>query len=272
MTEQPKNIEKILDTDGKLSPKEIQKLQEYAQNVDMKSYLTSIMEHSGIQKKLDHKDTADRESTALVQLYLRLKGQDVVIDGKRGPLTDAAIQRVTGKKLDVSTSPVKNPNVSRTRPTTNKEQLAERNLTEAQRVNIGIDFFLGKWYSPEITAGIIGNLKVESRGLDPLEKGDGGKARGIAQWHPEREKPLKRAGFATRTLMGGLNAIQYELEHTERKAYGKLMQCTTPEQAAEVFDKYYERSSGHARPERVRYAKGYYADVRAKAHSMDNLA
>src|SRR5260363_90445 len=41
-------------------------------------------------------------------------------------------------------------------------------------------------------AGIVANLKIES-GLNPKAVGDGGKAYGIAQWHPPRQAEFRRA-------------------------------------------------------------------------------
>lgn len=53
-------------------------------------------------------------------------------------------------------------------------------------VRTAFDFFMSRAYSQAQTAGIIGNLLGESN-LNPNgPNGDGGVARDIAQWHPDR--------------------------------------------------------------------------------------
>lgn len=47
------------------------------------------------------------------------------------------------------------------------------------------DFFTAQGLSPGAATGVVGNLIAES-GLNTTIKGDGGKAIGIAQWHPDR--------------------------------------------------------------------------------------
>jgi len=47
------------------------------------------------------------------------------------------------------------------------------------------DYFVGQGLSPGAATGVVGNLIAES-GLSTTIRGDGGKAVGIAQWHPDR--------------------------------------------------------------------------------------
>ena len=62
-------------------------------------------------------------------------------------------------------------------------------------------------------------------------------------------KDIREAGFKEQ-----LAFVQWELENTERKAAAMLRRAKTPEEAAWVFDEYYERSSGAHRQKRINNA------------------
>lgn len=111
-----------------------------------------------------------------------------------------------------------------------------------------MQFFTSKGWTPAQAAGIVGNLQAESgANLKTNAVGDGGKAYGIAQWHPDRQANFKKA-FGKDIRQAGFNDqlafVQWELEHTELAAAEKLRQARTPQEAAAIFDRYYERSSG----------------------------
>lgn len=126
-----------------------------------------------------------------------------------------------------------------------------------------MQFFTGKGLSAAQSAGVVGNLQAESgANLNTGAVGDGGKARGIAQWHPDRLARFARAtgkAFERSTLMDQLNFIWWELNNTERAAMSKLRAARTAEQAAAVFDQYYERSSGAHRGRRIANAQALMA-------------
>src|SRR5260364_215450 len=60
------------------------------------------------------------------------------------------------------------------------------------RIAQAVSFFEQKGWTHKQAAGIVANLKIES-GLNPNAVGDGGKAYGIAQWHPPRQAEFRRA-------------------------------------------------------------------------------
>lgn len=104
-------------------------------------------------------------------------------------------------------------------------------------------------YTPAQAAGIIGNLMAESSTrLNPRSIGDGGRARGIAQWHPDRWGPLmqyaKAKGGDPWSVEIQLEYIKKELETTEGKAARLLANATTPEDAASAFCNF-ERPGGY---------------------------
>lgn len=109
-------------------------------------------------------------------------------------------------------------------------------------------FFEDKGWTKEQSAGIVGNLFVES-GLRTDAVGDGGKAYGIAQWHPDRQatfervygKPIKQSSFQEQ-----LEYVNWELNNTEKRAGDALRGAGSAADAAAIVDKQYERSSGAA--------------------------
>ena len=121
-----------------------------------------------------------------------------------------------------------------------------------------IDFFMSKGWTLEQAAGIVGNLQTESGGgLTVNAVGDGGRAYGIAQWHPDRQAQFaRRIGKNIRqsNLDDQLAFVQWELENSESRAGDALKNARSIEQAALTFDKYYERSAGLHGAQRVNNA------------------
>jgi len=133
----------------------------------------------------------------------------------------------------------------------------------SRNASAALSYFKNAGYSDEQAAGIVGNLQAESgMNLNPAAIGDGGKAWGIAQWHPDRraiwEKANKKrwqADGSSPNFKQQLDFIIYELQRTESRANKRLRATNTVEDAASVFDQYYERSSGTARNKRIQLAQ-----------------
>lgn len=112
-------------------------------------------------------------------------------------------------------------------------------------------------------AGVLGNFIQEDSDLNPAKGGDNGHALGIAQWNG----PRKRALFAFARETGGhatdldtqLKFLKHELEHGENRALRGLRQAHTPEQAALVFSRLFERAGTPMNGNRVRNAKQMYS-------------
>lgn len=114
--------------------------------------------------------------------------------------------------------------------------------------------------STPVVAGYLGNFHVEG-GYDGAV-GDGGKARGIAQWHPDRLANFEAATgkpFSQATPIDQANFAIWELNNPEKAGMTRAQAAAikgakTPEEAARLIDKFYERSSGAATDARVRAA------------------
>jgi tape measure domain-containing protein len=124
--------------------------------------------------------------------------------------------------------------------------------------------------TPAQAAGIVGNLIRES-GLNPrineggavgLPRGVGGY--GLAQWTGSRQTDLVRfAGgpAAAGNLQTQLRFMVSELLGPESRALASLRRATTPEEAAVVFDRDYERSGIKALPERKANARRVFSEI-----------
>lgn len=121
-----------------------------------------------------------------------------------------------------------------------------------------LKFFMSKGWTQEQAAGIVGNLQAESYAdLKINAVGDNGQAYGIAQWHPPRQQIFKQVfgkDITKSNFKEQLEFIHWELNNSEKRAGEILKAAKTPEQAAWVVDRHYERSSGQHRQNRINNA------------------
>jgi len=107
-----------------------------------------------------------------------------------------------------------------------------------------MSFFEGKGWSHEQAAGLAANLGRES-GFKPGAVGDGGKAFGVAQWHPDRQAAFAQfSGHDIRqsSLDEQLAFVHHELTAGAESRAGKaLANATSAAQAGAVVSKLYER-------------------------------
>jgi peptidoglycan hydrolase-like protein with peptidoglycan-binding domain len=119
------------------------------------------------------------------------------------------------------------------------------------------NFFISKGYSPAGASGIIANIKTESS-FKTNAVGDGGLARSLAQWHPDRFNELTKKGFNLMDFGSALAAIDWELKNNYPRTYNKIKNATSPQIAAQIFDKEFERSAGTTTQTRMRDAEQYH--------------
>jgi len=133
-------------------------------------------------------------------------------------------------------------------------------VSENGDAQVAMDFFISKGYTEAAAAGIVGNLIVESN-LKTDIIGDGGKAYGIAQWHPDRQAKFAEVygkPIQTTTFKEQLEYIDWELNNTERRAGELLVNVVDPSYAAAIVDSKYERSSGIHIQRRIDFANALY--------------
>lgn len=131
------------------------------------------------------------------------------------------------------------------------------------KANYAFEFFKNKGLSPQVAAGIVGNLMQESGNfrddvIAGTRKGDSGLGFGIAQWHPDRQ-----AGLMDWAKSTGVNPYTFDaqLEYVYREANqrGDISSITAKDagEAAKQFAQRYERPK-IIDPNRVNYAKSLY--------------
>ena len=138
-------------------------------------------------------------------------------------------------------------------------------LTEAQAAGI-VGNFLRE-------AGADLNPRINEGGRVGLPLGRGGY--GLAQWTGSRQEDLVRfAGSkeAAGNLETQLRFVVHELMGSERNALEKLKQAQSPEEAAAVFEKYYERAGVKAIGERQANARNVFNELQGIGGGEVNYA
>ncbi|MDG9858217.1 phage tail tip lysozyme [Pseudomonas nitroreducens] len=166
-----------------------------------------------------------------------------------------------------------------------KDQAAKESATaNAWRILQGVDkdkstfamdFFKAQGWSDAQAAGLVANLAAESN-LDPTAKGDWGltgpQARGIGQWHPDRQQAFKEwAGFPIwdqrADLMKQLEFVQHELTQGAEQKAGRLLQASqNASEAGAVVSRYYERPAAADAEAAKRGAMAMQLDQKTEIH------
>ncbi len=129
----------------------------------------------------------------------------------------------------------------------------KRTVSAAERV---IRFFIDKGYPKPAAYAIAGHIRAESN-FNTYDVGDGGRARYLAQWHPDRQAGLKRLarekGVTPYDFDLNLEYIDHELRTSEQLAYRELHRARDIDDAVAAFA-HFERPQGYSvqRPRRIR--------------------
>ena len=111
-------------------------------------------------------------------------------------------------------------------------------------VDRAIAFFTSRGWSSEQAAGIAGNLHYESGGGNIAAVGDGGKAYGLAQWHPDRQRTFASIfgkDIRSSTEEEQLAFVDWELNNSEKKAGNALRGVSNIADAVRTFMSKFER-------------------------------
>lgn len=115
--------------------------------------------------------------------------------------------------------------------------------------------------TPIQASGILGNMQTESSfRTNALNKGEG--AIGLAQWEGGRRTQLEAfaagQGKPVTDWHVQVDFMMKELKGPERGAWNALQAARSPSEAAHAFDKFYERSAGTSRGERMANASNIF--------------
>ncbi len=134
------------------------------------------------------------------------------------------------------------------------------NVAISDRASWAYQYLKSKGWTDAQAAGIVGNLMAESgTSLNPNSQGDGGRAYGIAQWHPDRQSKFTSVfgkDIRNSTFEEQMAFVDWELNNSEKRAGSMLRSATDAASAAAIVDQHYERSSGVHRAKRMNYAIG----------------
>lgn len=118
-----------------------------------------------------------------------------------------------------------------------------------QRTSEAMRYFVSQGWTPAQAAGIVANLRRES-GLNERAVGDGGRAAGLAQWHPDRLADIERhfgTSIGRMSYAQQLQAVNYELRQGAERAAGQsLAMQDTGREAGAATSLYYERPGDRA--------------------------
>lgn len=188
-------------------------------------------------------------------------------DWKRAKFAATQVVMGNGEKYNQSDNPKeKEKDTSPVKPVAEKEK-QETNTAPAQKetksgtVNSkakaggleqeqkAMEFFQKQGWTKEQSAGLAANIKRESA-FDPNAIGDGGKAYGIAQWHPDRQAEFKKQygkDIRESSIEDQMSFMNYELtKGNEKRAGDKLRATTTAADAAAAVSTHYERPADKA--------------------------
>lgn len=122
--------------------------------------------------------------------------------------------------------------------------------------------------SDAVIAGFLGNFEHESALGKNKNSGDGGTAHGLAQWRFERVDNFKQViGKHPRnaTLEEQVRFVAWEMKNPAKAGMtveqrDQILAAKTPEQAAELIDRFYERSNGKSRSARASAARRFASE------------
>jgi murein DD-endopeptidase MepM/ murein hydrolase activator NlpD len=120
---------------------------------------------------------------------------------------------------------------------------------------------------PHAIAGILANIEYESSFSTAINNGDGGRASGIAQWHPDRfarvRQIAKKMGVPVTNIRAQARALAVTIKDerqsgpTGTTTVRSLNKLPNAGAVAKFFDENYERSAGATRQARVQAASNY---------------
>jgi hypothetical protein len=158
-------------------------------------------------------------------------------------------QKLAAKPVPVVAEAQPHPAVAEVKPLTVGEAKPLVNLKVDENTAPGkiYTFFLNNQFTPEQAAGVVANVEAES-GFDIDNVGDGGRARGLFQMHPDRRSVIwdavkcnMKSGDIEEQCRGAL----WELQHVELRAYRMIKAAETAYEAGYNFCRYYERPASH---------------------------
>lgn len=178
--------------------------------------------------------------------------------GRTSEATSADVNR----RFDEFSSSLEQAGVARlTVPTTETENRASASVeNNAQEVSSVLS---SAGMPPAVVAGFLGNLEHESAIGTNRNSGDGGTAHGLAQWRHERVDNFERIirkHPRDATIAEQARFVAWEMDNPGEAGMtvaqrDQILAADSPEEAARLIDRFYERSDGRSRNQRASAAR-----------------
>lgn len=134
------------------------------------------------------------------------------------------------------------------------------NFQGFQNTNAIMNYFVNKGLTPAQAAGIVGNIDQESGGNPDQHQFGGGPGYGLCQWEAgARKNDLQRFANQEHKPISDLNMqldfIWHEMNGSESGSLRALRGATNARQAADIFERTYERAGTPNNWARENYAQ-----------------
>jgi len=192
------------------------------------------------------------------------QGLQLIQDGTALEMQGGQGTRQGGGGLVTSTQPLSSSNNDNAATSGGQVQHASTQPVSSgsnAQANQIYQYLISKYgFTPAQAAGILGNMQVESSlNTRALNSGEG--AIGLCQWEGGRRTNLEQYAASQNKPVTDwqvqVDFMMKEMRSSERGAYNALKSATTPGGAAAAFDKYYERSAGTSRSQRIADANNF---------------
>ena len=164
-------------------------------------------------------------------------------------------------------------NVESNNSSTEDNDRGGKDLIGGSDIERAYNYYRSQDYSPEQSAGIVGNLLHESgmksTSVNPGDGVDGSDSIGIAQWNDaygrqtellnwtasQGYEHVSEGGRVFPELGGQLAFVKYELDKYPYYGNGSLRNATSVEEATRIFEEQYERPAPGSYNSRLDYAR-----------------
>lgn len=224
------------------------KLSEAKNDTDRKYIQNAIDQHKERMEKKSKNPVNEPQKTPV-------NSTPTGVGDKIGNFVSKLLPTAEAGTLPPSLSPSKVRDSASTQlPNNSPTQQYGKGFSQKGSASEAMEFFKNRDWTEAQAAGIVGNLQAESAQFKTDAVGDGGRAYGIAQWHPPRQAtfekvmkiPIRQSNFKQQ-----LEFVDWELKNSHRNAGLLLSQTNDPGQAAAIVDSKYEVSAGFHRQRRI---------------------
>lgn len=146
----------------------------------------------------------------------------------------------------------------------------KKQLSGNDNIEKAWNFYIEEGFSPEATAGILGNYMRESRINPEVEEVGNSIGYGLAQWSFTRRTDLERWAKENNLKVSSMEAqLNFSMYEMEKMTFGRysledFKKIKDVKLATEVFEQHFERAGVVAMNERIYFAENIYNNFNKK--------